>query len=38
MTNFEMFQKGNGNGFENGNVYILKQQDFEIIKIYESFE
>jgi LysM repeat protein len=38
MTNFEMFQKGNGNGFENGNVYILKQQDFEITKIYESFE
>jgi hypothetical protein len=38
MTNFEMFQKGDGNGFENGNVYILKQQDFEIIKIYESFE
>ncbi len=35
MTNFEMFQKGNGNGFENGNVSILKQQDFELIKIYE---
>lgn len=38
MTDFEMFQKGNGNGFENGNVYILKQQDFEINKIYESIE
>ncbi|MBI1836813.1 MAG: LysM peptidoglycan-binding domain-containing protein [Flavobacteriia bacterium] len=38
MTNFQLFQKGQGNGFENGNVYILKQQDFELIKLYESFE
>ena len=38
MSNFNMIQKGLGNGFENSNSFILSQQDFEIIKISETNE
>lgn len=38
MSNFNMIQKGLGNGFENNNSFILSQQDFEIIKISETNE
>lgn len=38
MSNFNMVQKGAGNGYENNNCYILQQQDFEIIKIAETNE
>ncbi len=38
MSNLKMVQKGNGNGYENNNCYILKQQDFEIIKLMETNE
>jgi hypothetical protein len=33
MSDFEMIQKGKGNGYENSNCFILQQQDFEIVKI-----
>lgn len=36
MSNFNMVQKGSGNGFENNNCFILKQADFEIIKVEET--
>jgi len=36
MSNFNLVQKGLGNGFENNNAFILKQQDFEIVKITET--
>ena len=36
MSNFNMVQKGAGNGFENNNCFILQQQDFEIVKIVET--
>ena len=36
MSNFKMTQKGAGNGYENNNCFILKQQDFEIIKVAET--
>jgi LysM repeat protein len=38
MSDFNMVQKGTGNGFENNNSFILKQQDFEIVKIAETNE
>ena len=33
MSDFQMVQKGSGNGYENNNCFILQQQDFEIVKI-----
>ena len=36
MSDFNLVQKGAGNGFENNNSFILKQQDFEIVKIAET--
>lgn len=36
MSDFNLVQKGAGNGFENNNAFILKQQDFEIVKIAET--
>ena len=38
MSNFNMTQKGKGNGFENSNVFILQQQDFEIVKVADANE
>jgi len=38
MSDIKMVQKGEGNGFENNNCYILKQEDFEIIKLAETYE
>lgn len=38
MSDVKMLQKGEGNGFENNNCYILKQEDFEIIKLAETYE
>ena len=38
MSNMKMVQKGKSNGYENNNCYILKQQDFEIIKLMETNE
>lgn len=38
MSDFEMLQKGNGNGFENNKVFIIKQEDFELKKIYETHD
>jgi hypothetical protein len=36
MSDFNLVQKGAGNGFENNNSFILKQQDFEIVKIADT--
>lgn len=36
MSNFNLVQKGAGNGFENNNSFIMKQQDYEIIKLAET--
>jgi len=36
MSNFNLIQRGVGNGFENRNAFILKQHDFEIIKLDET--
>ncbi len=38
MSDINMVQKGIGNGYENNNCFILKQQDFEIIKLMETNE
>lgn len=38
MSDIKMVQKGAGNGYENNNCYILKQEDFEIIKVSEIHE
>lgn len=36
MSNFNLVQKGAGNGFENKNTFILRQENFEIIKLTET--
>ncbi len=36
MSNFNLVQKGAGNGFENHNAFILRQENFEIIKLTET--
>jgi ABC-type branched-subunit amino acid transport system substrate-binding protein len=36
MSNFNLIQKGAGNGFENKNAFILRQENFEIIKLTET--
>ena len=36
MNNFNLVQKGAGNGFENKNTFILRQENFEIIKLTET--
>jgi LysM repeat protein len=36
MSNFNLVQKGAGNGFENKNAFILRQENFEIIKLTET--
>jgi hypothetical protein len=33
MGDFELVQKGEGNGYENNAVLIIKQDDFELIKV-----
>lgn len=33
MGDFDLIQKGDGNGFENNAVWIMKQVDFELIKV-----
>ena len=36
MSHFNLVQKGAGNGFENDNSFILRQENFEIIKLAET--
>ncbi len=38
MSNFKMVQRGTGNGYENNNCFIMKQEDFELIKLAETYE
>jgi ABC-type branched-subunit amino acid transport system substrate-binding protein len=33
MNNFELIQKGQGNGYQNAKCYILEQRDFELINV-----
>ena len=33
MNQFDLKQNGVGNGYENSNVYIIEQEDFELINV-----
>jgi hypothetical protein len=32
MNAFEITQKGSGNGYENGHVFIIRQEEYKLIR------
>lgn len=36
MGDYNLLQKGEGNGFENNAVWIMKQENFELIKVFSN--